>query len=46
MQETRTLWSNNVRQGEWLGPAQLPILPTVAPAQQQFIVGTPVPKQV
>ncbi|EIE20446.1 hypothetical protein COCSUDRAFT_54324 [Coccomyxa subellipsoidea C-169] len=42
-QETRTIWSNNVVEGVWHGPTQLP---TVTPPAQQSVVGLPVPKQV
>lgn len=31
-QETRTLWSNNVREGVWYGPAQLAAADTVMDA--------------
>lgn len=43
LQETRTIWSNNVVEGVWHGPTQLP---TVTPPPQQAVVGMPVPKQV
>ena len=42
-QETRTLWTNNVEDGVWRGPAQLP---TTCPPQLQFVTGTPAPKQI
>lgn len=43
LQETRTIWSNNVVEGVWHGPTQLP---TVSPPPQQAVMGMPVPKQV
>jgi len=42
-QETRTLWTNNVEDGVWRGPAQLP---TTCPPQPQFVTGMPAPKQI
>lgn len=43
LQETRTLWTNNVEDGVWRGPAQLP---TTCPPQPQFVTGMPAPKQI